>query len=702
MKIKNIAFYGVMASILAVGAARADDDNQIIASKAYVDAKVWANAANDGTLTVTQNGVSKGTFSANQSANGTIAISAPDWDAAPGEAGEILHKPTLFSGSYNDLTNTPTIPDAQVNSDWNASSGVAQILNKPDIVTSRAGNGDGIAATATASDSKLTSEKAVAEAIGAITFPTVDQTYDGTSANAQAGKAVKEAIDALNSTSTSGQTGTEAVVNVTQTNGVVTVKTGTITDAGLANNAVTTDKIKDKNVTFGKLADAAIVNSTAGIRRDGNAVDTKLTTEKAVADAIAANAITVDQTYNGTSTNAQSGTAVAGAISGKENSSNKSTTGLITAVDANDQITTISAGTDTAYASTSAISSDLTKVKNALAKKQGLLGGGTNGTLLTNSGTAGTVNSTTVVNSTTGLGTGGTNGTATDSNIPTEKAVADAIAANRITVDQTYDGTSTNAQSGTAVAGALGTLDYAGVDGETGRLGAVTNPEYEGKAVVAISQSDGIVSASLGTVGTKGIADSAVTSAKIANSAVTTDKINGGAVTFAKVDSGAVVDSSTGIAAVNSASDEKLPTEKAVAAAIKANSVTADYDSNETYTSGTIGYAIQNATMGVKKADGVSATQYSEGVVAANSLGKPIMKFDKNANNELVATLGEIKNVGVASDADIDYSKMNKALPNINTPSTAYVQGTTCTDSAPCVLSFNGTAYTWTNMDLAN
>lgn len=37
------------------------------------------------------------------------------------------------SGSYNDLTNKPTIPAAQVNSDWNASSGVAQILNKPTI-----------------------------------------------------------------------------------------------------------------------------------------------------------------------------------------------------------------------------------------------------------------------------------------------------------------------------------------------------------------------------------------------------------------------------------------------------------------------------------------------------------------------------------------------------------------------------------------
>lgn len=39
------------------------------------------------------------------------------------------------TGSYNDLSNKPTIPAAQVNSDWNASSGVAEILNKPTIPT---------------------------------------------------------------------------------------------------------------------------------------------------------------------------------------------------------------------------------------------------------------------------------------------------------------------------------------------------------------------------------------------------------------------------------------------------------------------------------------------------------------------------------------------------------------------------------------
>ena len=40
-----------------------------------------------------------------------------------------------YTGSYDDLTNKPSIPSAQVNSDWNAVSGVAQILNKPTIPT---------------------------------------------------------------------------------------------------------------------------------------------------------------------------------------------------------------------------------------------------------------------------------------------------------------------------------------------------------------------------------------------------------------------------------------------------------------------------------------------------------------------------------------------------------------------------------------
>ena len=59
-----------------------------------------------------------------------------DWNATAGIS-QILNKPSFSvvasTGDYNDLSNRPTIPAAQVNSDWNATSGVAQILNKPTL-----------------------------------------------------------------------------------------------------------------------------------------------------------------------------------------------------------------------------------------------------------------------------------------------------------------------------------------------------------------------------------------------------------------------------------------------------------------------------------------------------------------------------------------------------------------------------------------
>lgn len=49
----------------------------------------------------------------------------------------IVSKPTFASvatsGDYNDLINKPSIPASQVNSDWDAASGVEEILNKPDL-----------------------------------------------------------------------------------------------------------------------------------------------------------------------------------------------------------------------------------------------------------------------------------------------------------------------------------------------------------------------------------------------------------------------------------------------------------------------------------------------------------------------------------------------------------------------------------------
>ena len=104
-----------------------------------------------------------------------------DWNATTGKA-EILNKPDLSiyaqsanlatvatTGSYTDLTNTPTIPAAQVNSDWDATSGVQQILNKPEETTLTAGEN----ITITESGSTLT--------ISSTSAPQVNADWDATS-----------------------------------------------------------------------------------------------------------------------------------------------------------------------------------------------------------------------------------------------------------------------------------------------------------------------------------------------------------------------------------------------------------------------------------------------------------------------------------------------------------------------------------------
>ena len=76
----------------------------------------------DGIWTLVENSGTTGSFvkTVNNIApdvNGNVSINIPtptpqvnsDWNATSGKA-QILNKPTLFSGSYNDLTNKPTIP----------------------------------------------------------------------------------------------------------------------------------------------------------------------------------------------------------------------------------------------------------------------------------------------------------------------------------------------------------------------------------------------------------------------------------------------------------------------------------------------------------------------------------------------------------------------------------------------------------------
>ena len=104
----------------------------------------------DAEIVIKQNNVTKGSFTLNQNGPATINLEGgsgggstqvqSDWAETNTESvSYIKNKPTLSivatSGNYDDLLNKPTIPDAQVNSDWNASSGISQILNKPNMTT---------------------------------------------------------------------------------------------------------------------------------------------------------------------------------------------------------------------------------------------------------------------------------------------------------------------------------------------------------------------------------------------------------------------------------------------------------------------------------------------------------------------------------------------------------------------------------------
>ena len=153
---------------------------------------------NDGTLTIQKNGVDVQTFSADQSTNSVANITVPTavseltndsnfvsdnpeftesssrTNIASGESfstilGKVKKfftdlKTVAFTGSYNDLSDQPTIPAAQVNSDWNSYSGVSQILNKPTLGTAASkdvpatGNAS-ISEVVLGSDSRLTDSR---------------------------------------------------------------------------------------------------------------------------------------------------------------------------------------------------------------------------------------------------------------------------------------------------------------------------------------------------------------------------------------------------------------------------------------------------------------------------------------------------------------------------------------------------------------
>lgn len=229
-----------------------------------------------------------------------------DWNASSGVA-EILNKPTLATvattGDYDDLSNKPTIPAAQVNSDWNASSGVAEILNKPtirNVPASTASDADKVLTVDSNGDAVWmspsyglfeaiygqTSYSDIVAAINAhkIVYCRISATgasrmaflaYIGTS------NVEFQYYRSLNSHSASNQTDEVYVYTVSSTGWTTTTRlTG--------------------------------IKYAAGTHMTSSFANNTLTFQSVWPD--------VDQTYDATSANAQSGVAIAGALATKEDS----------------------------------------------------------------------------------------------------------------------------------------------------------------------------------------------------------------------------------------------------------------------------------------------------------------------------------------------------------------------------------------------
>ena len=115
----------------------------------YIKNKPTIPTVNNATITITQGGVTKGSFSLNQTSGETIALDAGGSgggavDSVNGKTGAVV----LTASDVNALPDSTVIPAAQVNSDWNANSGVAQILNKPTLGTMAAENASNYTPTA--------------------------------------------------------------------------------------------------------------------------------------------------------------------------------------------------------------------------------------------------------------------------------------------------------------------------------------------------------------------------------------------------------------------------------------------------------------------------------------------------------------------------------------------------------------------------
>lgn len=247
------------------------------------------------------------------------------------------------TGAYSDLSGTPTIPVVDQTYDAssaNAQSGVAvasAISGKQDTISDLSTIRSGAAAGATAVQpgdlATVATTGAYSDLSGTPTIPTVDQTYSAASTNAQSGVAVAQAVAGVNAVPASTSSDADKVLTVDAqgvpgwANAQAPISAGNGVD--ITNNVVSA-KVDGTSISFNAQGQ---LQSSAGTQADWaetDPADPSYIVAKPVPKTLAAgngisitenqstititNTSTVDQTYDASSANAQSGVAVASGI----------------------------------------------------------------------------------------------------------------------------------------------------------------------------------------------------------------------------------------------------------------------------------------------------------------------------------------------------------------------------------------------------
>ena len=154
----------------------------------------------NGTISVTQNGVSAGSFTTNQNSAGSITIAAPDWNAASGTAGFIANKPTVdttfdaTSGNAATSQAIATYVTNQIQDGSNVGTGTLTVTQNG-VTAGTFGANQNTAGSIAIVAPDWTAASGTAGFIA--NKPTVDTTFDATSNNAATSAAIAGYIDSL-------------------------------------------------------------------------------------------------------------------------------------------------------------------------------------------------------------------------------------------------------------------------------------------------------------------------------------------------------------------------------------------------------------------------------------------------------------------------------------------------------------------------